>query len=87
MYNGKFLISTDPDEIKMFVYSRQNPKQPLRLLFNETISKKLDASKVTKILIHGFSAGMYFAHRFINGKRLKAIIEAGAGFKVGILAS
>jgi hypothetical protein len=71
-HGSRILISTDPQDIQMFLFTRRNPAKPSRLLVNDTLSRKshFDSSKVTKILIHGFSAGMYFAHRFINGKRL-----------------
>lgn len=66
------MISTDPQDIEILFYSRRNPGKGGRLLLNDTnVAKKsfFDPAKKTKILIHGFSAGMYFAHRFINGKK------------------
>ena len=69
-YSGNLLISTDPQDIEILFYSRRNPARASRLLVNATVTKKtnFDPAKKTKILIHGFSAGLYFAHRFINGK-------------------
>ena len=62
-------ISSDPRDIEVFLYSRLNPHRPQRLFSNGTFNTKthFDPKKVTKILIHGFSAGLYFAKRFVAG--------------------
>ena len=75
LYSARFLISTDPTDVDVLLFTRRNAAKPQRLDFNETLkfSRKsnFDPAKVTKILVHGFSAGMYFAHRFVNGKENK----------------
>ena len=57
-------------------------------MLNDTnVAKKsfFDPAKKTKILIHGFSAGMYFAHRFINGKKNLHSTGKRAGFERGTM--
>ena len=76
-YNARIIISTDPEDVDVLVFTRRNPTKPQRLVANDTLSRKsnFDPSKITKILIHGFSAGMYFAHRFVNGEPLETSLE------------
>jgi hypothetical protein len=57
----------------VLVYSRQNPANPQQLIANDTLTWKLNfhPAKVTKVLVHGFGAGISFAHRFIKGKKVE----------------
>ena len=82
------LISNDPKDIDVLLFTRQNVAEPQQLVATDTIdqefnldqklnfdlkfnlSKKLNFNpeKVTKIIVHGFGAGMFFAQKFINGE-------------------